>query len=78
MISVDVALEVIKAISRKALGELAQRAKTARVPVPNVVGAAVIGVADALFERQIEALSEQLAHVQTARADAKAVSLAAT
>src|SRR5262249_12958944 len=59
VIGVDVALELRDAIRRKTLDELPQRTKTARVPVPDVVGAAGIGVADALLECQIESLSEQ-------------------
>src|SRR5262245_12337200 len=46
MIGVDITFEQGRAIRRQALGELAQRPEAARVPVPNVVDAAMIGVAD--------------------------------
>ena len=50
MIGVDIVLEPLHAVRRKALGELAQRPKAARVPVPNFLSAAMVGIADALFE----------------------------
>src|SRR5215471_8898181 len=46
MIAVDVAFEVLPAIRRKTLSELAQRAKAARVPFPDIVGAAMVGITD--------------------------------
>ena len=43
-------LEPLHAVSRKALGELAQGPKAARVPIPNIISAAMVSIADALFE----------------------------
>src|SRR5262245_15048767 len=47
MIGINIALEPLEAVRRQALGELAQRAEAACVPVPNILLAAVVGVADA-------------------------------
>ena len=60
MICIDILLEPLHAVRGQAFGELAQRPKAARVPVPNFLSAAMVGVADALFEFQLEVLAEQL------------------
>ena len=60
MIGIDIALEPLRKIRRKALGELAQRPETARVPLPNVIDAAMVGIADAMLELQIERIPKQL------------------
>ena len=58
MIGINIGLEPLHAVPRKALGELAQWPKAARVPVPNFLSAAMVGVADALFKFQLEGLPE--------------------
>ena len=58
MIGIDIVLKPLNAVWRKTLGELAQRPKTARVPVPNFLSAAMVGVADAWFEFQLEIFPE--------------------
>jgi hypothetical protein len=60
MIGINIALEQLHAARRKALGELAQWPKAERVPIPNILGTAVVGIADALFKFQLEGLPEQL------------------
>ena len=50
MIRINIALEPLYAIGREAFGELTQRPKAARVPIPNITSTAMIGIADALFE----------------------------
>jgi hypothetical protein len=56
-LGIDVALEPLR---KDPLGELGQRPETARVPLPNVFDAAIVGVAEAMLELQIERLPEQL------------------
>ena len=46
MIDIDVALELLHAVQRKALHELTQRSEAARVPLPNVLDPAKVGIAD--------------------------------
>ena len=62
MIGIDFALEPLQTVRRQALGELAQRAEAAGVPVPNILLAAVVGVADSVLKRQIEGVAEQFLH----------------
>jgi hypothetical protein len=62
--SIDIPLEPLRKIRREALGELAQRPETARVPLPNVLDAVMVGVADAVLELHIEGLAEQLLDVR--------------
>jgi hypothetical protein len=59
MIGIDIVLEPLHAVWRKALGELAQRPKAARVPAPNILSAVMVRIADALLELQLEGLTEQ-------------------
>src|SRR5262245_8945617 len=63
MIGVDVAFETFCPIRRKAFRELAQRSEAPHVPVPDVVHAAVVGIADTVLEFQVEDLPEQLLDV---------------
>src|SRR5262249_15549946 len=64
MIAVDVAFEVLPAIRRKTLSELAQRAKAARVPFPDIVGAAMVGITDPTLIFQIKGAAEQFLNVR--------------
>ena len=50
MIGINIALERLYAVGREAFGELTQGPKAARVPIPNIISAAMIGIADASFE----------------------------
>src|SRR5215470_4742157 len=60
MIGIDVAPELVHADRRKRRDELFQRPKAARVELPDILGAAMVAVAQAPFEFQIEGLPEQL------------------
>ena len=60
MKGIDIVLKPLNAVWRNTLGELAQRPKGARVPVPNFLSVAMVGVADACFEFQLEIFPEQL------------------
>jgi hypothetical protein len=45
MIGIDIAPELMHAVRRQALDELAQRPEPARVPIPNVLGAVIVALA---------------------------------
>ena len=60
MIGIDVALELLHAVRRKALDELTQRSEGAGVQLPNVLDPAVVGIADTAFEFELETVAEEL------------------
>ena len=49
-VGINVALEPLYAVGREAFGELTQGPKAARVPIPNIISAGMVSIADALFE----------------------------
>src|SRR5262245_61776963 len=58
-VGIEIALETLHALRWETFGELAQRSKAARVPIPCVISATMVRIADALLEFQVEGLPKQ-------------------
>ena len=50
MIGINIALELLHAVRREALGELAQGPKATRVPIPNIISVAMVGAITLIAE----------------------------